>query len=98
MRLPAIGTTLLTAPAWLRRRLLAGAARRTLFNLELHGIDGCDAELDGIPGELVARQPDLRIPVAEKLAILDGLLTTLLHDRDGITLRAAAATAQRAAR
>ena len=97
LRLPAIGTTLLTAPAWLRRRLVAGAARHALFNLELHGIDGCDAEEDGIPGELVARQPDLRVPVADKLAILDALLTELVRDREGVTLRTAAAAVQRAA-
>ena len=98
LRLPAIGSTLLAAPAWLRRRLLAGAARHPLFNLERHGIDGCDAELDGIPGELVARQPDLRIPVADKLAILDELLADLARDRDGVTLATAAATVQRSAR
>ena len=95
LRLPAIGTTLLATPPWLRKLLVGGAARHALFNLELHGIDGCDAELDGIPGELVARQPDLRIRVDAKLAILDDLLTSLLRDRDGVTLGSAAATVQR---
>ncbi len=95
LRLPAIGTTLLVAPPWLRRRLVAGAARHPLFNLELHGIDGCDAELDGIPGELVARQPDLRISVDDKLARLDALLTGLCADRDAVTLAVAAAGIQR---
>ncbi len=95
LRLPAIGTTLVTSPPWLRRWLVAGADRHPLFNLELHGIDGVDAELDGIPGELVARQPDLRIPVDRKLAILDELLATLVRDRDGVTLRDAAAAVQR---
>src|SRR6185369_15586322 len=66
-RVPAIGTTLLVAPAWLRDRVLAAMARRSMFNLELHGIDFADAEQDGIPGELVDRQPDLRIPIADKL-------------------------------
>jgi hypothetical protein len=98
LRLPAIGTTLLTLPAWLRRRLVAGADRHDLFNLELHGIDGCDAEEDGIPGELVARQPDLRIPVADKLSILDELLAALARDRDGVTLRTAAGVVHRSAR
>ena len=95
MRLPAIGTTLLTLPAWLRKRLVYGADKHDLFNLELHGIDGCDAEEDGIPGELVLRQPDLRIPVADKLAILDELLTALARDRDGVTLRLAAGVVHR---
>lgn len=95
LRLPAIGTTLLVAPPWLRRRLVAGAERHALFNLELHGIDGCDAELDGIPGELVAHQPDLRVPVDEKLAILDELLGALVRTRDAVTLATAAAEIQR---
>jgi peptidoglycan/xylan/chitin deacetylase (PgdA/CDA1 family) len=73
-RLPVIGTTLVLAPDWLRRRLVAGALRRPLFNLELHGIDLADAEADEIPPALVARQPDLRRPLAHKLAALDATL------------------------
>jgi len=73
--LPVIGTSLITAPAWLRRRLVAAAARgRGLFNLELHGIDLADAEADGIPAALVARQPDLRRPLAAKRAALEATL------------------------
>ena len=49
-------------------------ARRSFFNFELHGIDFADAEKDGIPGELVDRQPDLRIPIDDKLARLDTIL------------------------
>jgi len=55
------GPTLLVAPAFLRQRLLAAMGSRTLFNFELHGIDFADADKDGIPGELVQRQPDLRV-------------------------------------
>jgi peptidoglycan-N-acetylglucosamine deacetylase len=73
-RLPVIGTSLIVAPAWLRRRLVAAALRAPLFNLELHGIDLCDTAGDGIPGELVARQPDLRRPLAHKLAALEETL------------------------
>ena len=40
-RLPVIGTSLVLAPAWLRRRLVAAALRAPFFNLELHGIDLC---------------------------------------------------------
>jgi hypothetical protein len=64
-----------TAPSWLRRRLVATALRAPLTNLELHGIDLCDADADGIPPALVARQPDLRRPLADKLAALDATLT-----------------------
>ncbi len=73
-RLPAIGTSLIVAPAPIRARLLAAMRRRDFFNLELHGIDFADADRDSIPGELVARQPDLRVPVAEKLARLEAIL------------------------
>ena len=74
-RLPVIGTSLIMAPAWLRRRMVAAALREPLFNLELHGIDLCDAGGDGAPDELIARQPDLRRPLAHKLDALDQTLT-----------------------
>ena len=96
-RVPAIGTSLLLAPAWLRRRWLAAMRRRAFFNLELHGIDLCDAELDGIPGELVARQPDLRRPLAEKVATLDAILGELVAARRAAPLAEVASLVQRAA-
>ncbi|HTA18676.1 MAG TPA: polysaccharide deacetylase family protein [Polyangia bacterium] len=74
-RLPVIGTSLVTAPAWLRRHLVTAALRAPFFNLELHGIDLADAEADEIPPALVARQPDLRRPLAHKLRALDETLT-----------------------
>ncbi|TMQ08470.1 MAG: polysaccharide deacetylase [Deltaproteobacteria bacterium] len=95
LRLPAIGTSLIIAPAALRPRLIRAMARRRLFNFELHGIDFADAEQDGIPGELVARQPDLRIPIAEKLARLEQLLDQLAAGWRFATLADAAAEAQR---
>jgi peptidoglycan/xylan/chitin deacetylase (PgdA/CDA1 family) len=73
-RLPVIGTSLVTAPSWMRRHLIAAATRAPFFNLELHGIDLADADADEIPPALVARQPDLRRPLAHKLAALDETL------------------------
>jgi peptidoglycan/xylan/chitin deacetylase (PgdA/CDA1 family) len=73
-RVPAIGTSLLMAPAWLRRRMLAAVRRLPLFNFELHGIDLVDAREDGVPAALVARQPDLRVPLARKQERLESLL------------------------
>jgi hypothetical protein len=73
-RLPLFGTALVTAPEWLRRRLVAAALRAPFFNLELHGIDLADAEGDEMPPALVARQPDLRRPLVHKLAALDATL------------------------
>jgi peptidoglycan/xylan/chitin deacetylase (PgdA/CDA1 family) len=73
-RLPIYGTSLVTAPGWIRRHLIAAAMRADFFNLELHGIDLADADADEIPPALVARQPDLRRPLAHKLAALDEVL------------------------
>jgi hypothetical protein len=96
-RLPAIGTSLLVAPALIRARLLAWMRRRDFFNLELHGIDFIDADQDGIPGELVARQPDLRLPIGEKLARLGALLDELGRSWTFATLAEVAKDVQREA-
>jgi hypothetical protein len=74
LRWPVIGTSLITAPGWMRRWLVSAALREPFFNLELHGIDLCDAAGDQIPAELIARQPDLRRPLEAKLAALDATL------------------------
>jgi len=95
LRLPAIGTSLIVAPAVIRGRLVDAMARRRFFNFELHGIDFADAEQDGIPGELVARQPDLRIPIADKLARLGDLLDQLAAGWQLSTLAEVAADVQR---
>ena len=94
-RFPAIGTTLILAPPVLRRRVVAAMAGREVFNFELHGIDFCDAEMDGIPGELTARQADLRLPVAEKLARLEAILGDLGRTWTFATLAEVAADVQR---
>jgi peptidoglycan/xylan/chitin deacetylase (PgdA/CDA1 family) len=74
LRLPVIGTWLVMMPPWVRRRLVAAALRAPLTNLELHGIDVADADADRLPAALVARQPDLRRPLRDKLAALDATL------------------------
>jgi hypothetical protein len=94
-RVPAIGTTLLVAPPWARERVLGWMARRAFFNLELHGIDFADADKDGIPGELVERQPDLKIPIDDKLATLDHLLDQIAERWQFATLAEVAADVQR---
>ena len=72
-RLHVIGTSLILAPDWLRRRMTAASLAAPLFNLELHGIDLADADQDEIPAALVARQPDLRRSLAHKLRVFDEL-------------------------
>jgi hypothetical protein len=91
LRFPGIGTWILTAPGPLRRLLLDQLRARRFFNFELHGLDLLDAEADGIPGELVARQPDLRVPLADKLRAFAATLDRLRLDYDFLTLRDVAA-------
>ena len=91
LRVPAIGTSMLLAPLWLRRRWIRSMARRPLFNFELHAIDLADAEIDGIPGDLVARQPDLRVSYARKRAALIGVLADVAEGFRFATLVEAAA-------
>jgi peptidoglycan-N-acetylglucosamine deacetylase len=75
LRLPVFGTSLVTTPDWLRRRLVKAALMEPIFNLELHGIDLADADADGFPPALIAVQPDLRVPLVRKLEALDATLT-----------------------
>jgi peptidoglycan-N-acetylglucosamine deacetylase len=94
-RVPAIGTTLLVAPPWVRTKLIDWMARRSFFNFELHGIDFADADKDGIPGELVDRQPDLRLSIDDKLERLDVLLDEIARRWEFVTLANVAADIQR---
>ena len=97
MRIPAIGTSLLVAPTLVRKRVIAAMAKRDFFNFELHGIDFADAEKDGIPGELAARQIDLRLPIADKLARMEAILDELERTWDIVTLAEVASEVQLAA-
>jgi peptidoglycan-N-acetylglucosamine deacetylase len=95
MRTPVIGTSVLVAPDFLRARWLEAMRARPFFNFELHGIDLADADEDGIPGVLVARQPDLRVPLSRKLRALEATLDRLSLDHEFVTLEQAAAWVQR---
>lgn len=89
LRLPAIGTFLLLSPT-LRQVLLHGMTAQPFFNLELHGIDLIDAKQDGIPAELVARQPDLQVPLWQKQAALVEVLRFLRDHAQVVPLAVAA--------
>ena len=95
LRIPAIGTSLLVAPAALRAMALDAMRKRPFFNLEMHGIDLCDADIDGIPSELVARQPDLRASLVHKQRALEATLDRLAPDYDFVPLREIAQQIQR---
>jgi hypothetical protein len=75
-RLPYIGTSIVLAGeqggAWLSRCIVG----RPLVNLELHGIDLCDAEADGLQF-LAPHQPDLRRPLEQKLRALSAAVDVL---------------------
>ncbi len=95
LRLPVHGTALVTTPVRARSFLLEAMRRRRFFNLELHGIDLVGAEEDGIPAELVAKQPDLRVSLADKQRALEASLDRLAYDFKFEPLREIAARTQR---
>ncbi len=79
LRLPLIGTMLLAGPEPLATSLRAAAAREPYFHLELHGLDLADSggkgsRGDGYAPELLALQPELRVPLPLRLDRLRGLL------------------------
>lgn len=96
-RTPAIGTSVLLAPDWLRARWLQAMRGRAFFNFELHGIDLVDADADGIPGELVSREPAARASLVRKQRALEATLDRLALDYEFVTCSAAAAWAHREA-
>jgi hypothetical protein len=96
-RTPVIGTNLLLAPAWFRNHWLASMAKRDFFNFELHGIDLCDADIDELPAELVARQPDLRVPLATKTKTLAAVIDKVADSGSGFATLAEFARERRTA-
>jgi peptidoglycan/xylan/chitin deacetylase (PgdA/CDA1 family) len=95
LRLHAIGTSLVLLPTRLRAWLLESMRRRPFFNLELHGIDLIGADEDGIPAALVARQPDLRLPLVDKQRAFEATLDRLRPDYRFARLRDVAAEVHR---
>lgn len=89
LRLPFIGTTLTLSGERTARALAAMCVGAPLVNLELHGIDVLDAS-DGL-GALEPHQPDVRVPLARKLASLRAAITRLREaDYRFVTLAEAA--------
>jgi hypothetical protein len=75
--IPFIGTTLTLAGEAGARALAFAMTARPFVNLELHGIDLCDADEDGL-GALRPHQPDLRRPLAAKEASIRAAIETVL--------------------
>lgn len=75
LRLPFIGTLLSLLGPRRARRMTAGLVGQELINLELHGIDLLDAD-DGL-AELAPHQPDVRVPLERKWAVLGEVIGEL---------------------
>ncbi|MEY4575375.1 MAG: hypothetical protein RL701_78 [Pseudomonadota bacterium] len=75
-RLPFIGTSVIMAGRRGASLLCRAMTGRRLINLELHGIDAADAQLDGLTA-LQRAQPDLRMSARDKLAVLEHTLLEL---------------------
>ena len=76
IRFPIIGTSLILLGKHGMRMLRPAISRIDFYNLEFHGIDMCDAEIDGIN---LSSQPDLKVPIKQKRATIKD---TLEHMRD----------------
>ena len=82
LRAPFIGTSLLMMGKTGYRTIRPWVRSTSFVNLEFHGIDLCDLELDGID-PILLKQPDLRVPLDQKLALFREVITDL---RDGWNL------------
>ena len=69
-RLPLIGTTVLSGPDAVRRRLVRRASTLPHLHLELHAIDLADPRSEPMGADL----PEVRVPLATRRARLEALL------------------------
>lgn len=76
MRLPYIGTTVMTAGATGARALTSMVVGEPLVNLELHGVDLLDDRDEGL-ASLATSQRDLRVSVERKKASLAAVVERL---------------------
>jgi hypothetical protein len=81
-RLPVTGASLVLAPEALRRRMVRSLVRQPVVVLNLHAMDLLDPMTDRLPPPLAARQPELRIPVIERLRILAAVIEELAADHE----------------
>jgi peptidoglycan-N-acetylglucosamine deacetylase len=89
LRLPFYGSPVTLWGPRVARLLARGCVGEPLVNLELHGIDVLDTS-DGLQ-DLHAHQPDVRVPLARKLAALRAVVEELRNaGYQFVTLQAAA--------
>ena len=80
--MPYIGTNLILAGPRIANLTTQLMKSYQFINLELHGIDLTDPDHDGVEA-LVSNQPDLRVSLSQKQAVLRTIITTL--KRSGYT-------------
>ena len=91
LRFPFIGTWICIWQEPLFDAAYATVRRSTRFvNLELHGIELLGLAEDDLPRELGARQPDLRVSLADKERRLRRAISTLASEFEPMTLADAA--------
>lgn len=78
LRLPLIGTSLLSGPELIRRALMMEAVATPHLHLELHAMDLVDPSADGLE-HLVGVQPGLKVPLSRRRE----RLVELLRAREG---------------
>ncbi len=88
-RLPFIGTLISTLPTSVTRAVQASLRATPLLNLELHAIDFLDAS-DGVPKWLEKAQPDVRVPVSEKMRRFKHVVRAMASERQLLPLAQAA--------
>jgi peptidoglycan/xylan/chitin deacetylase (PgdA/CDA1 family) len=87
-RIPLLGTWWTMMPEGAREKLLARAIRKLpCINFEMHPIDLLDRSDPGVPSDLAAAQPDLRVRAEEKRRAFRNLFRRLRAETDVMTLR-----------
>ncbi len=88
--LPVTGAVLGTVPFAVRFQLVRWLSTTPVIILNFHGMDLIDAERDGLPAVLRPTQPELRVPLARRLATFQSLLAGLAAGRRLLTCAALA--------
>jgi len=84
-RLPVTGATLVLAPRPVRAMMLRSLDAEEVVMINLHTMDLLDPELEPLPAAIRARQPELRVPLAQRLRILRRVLERLAQGRTLLT-------------
>ena len=91
-RLPIIGTSWVLYPNWVKALFLSRAmALPAPFIFEMHAIDLLDKSDPGIPEAISSAQPDLQVPVSQKMQAFETLFRTLKAYREVHTMKDVAA-------